>query len=67
MVRNLNWYFRLKPNQFASVADDVNTDLYTLQEVVRVFKEHDPELLKKYQEEFDTFRMAYESLRQQEH
>lgn len=66
MVRNLNWYFRLKPNQFASVAEDVNTDLYTLQEVIRVFKAHDPELLKKYQEEFDTFRIAYESLRKGE-
>lgn len=62
MMRNLDWYFRLKPTQFASVASDLNTDLYTMQEIMRVAKEHDKELQEKYQEEFDNFRMAYASL-----
>ena len=65
MMRNLDWYFRLKPDQFASVAPDLNTDLYTMQEIMRVAKEHDKELQEKYQEEYDNFRMAYASLQKQ--
>lgn len=57
--RNLNWYFRLTPNQFTSVLTDVRQDLATIQEALRVAKEYNPEFANKYQEEFDNFRMAY--------
>lgn len=65
MMRNLNWYFRLTPLQFASVMDDINTDLYTMQQVLRVAKENDPELLAAYQEEFDNYRIAFSSLQKE--
>ena len=65
-LRNLNWYFRLTPKQFASAASDVNSDLYTLQEVIKITKDKDPELTKLYQEEFDNFRMALSSLQPKE-
>ena len=65
-LRNLNWYFRLTPKQFASAASDVNSDLYTLQEVIKITKDKDPELTKRYQEEFDNFRMALSSLQPKE-
>ena len=65
MMRNLNWYFRLTPLQFASVMDDINTDLYTMQQVLRVAKENDPDLLAAYQEEFDNYRIAFSSLQKE--
>lgn len=65
MMRNMNWYFRLNPQQFASIMDDLGTDLYTMQQVLRVAKEFDPDLQKAYQEEFDNYRMAYNSLQKQ--
>lgn len=65
MMRNLNWYFRLTPQQFLSVADDVNTDLYTMQQVLQIAEQNDPELLKQYQEEFDNYKMAYSSLQKE--
>ena len=61
-MRNLNWYFRLKPSQFASVANDVYENLAVLQEVLRVNEKYNPEFCKKYQEEFDNYRMAFQSL-----
>ena len=55
----------LTPLQFASVMDDINTDLYTMQQVLRVAKENDPELLAAYQEEFDNYRIAFSSLQKE--
>ena len=65
-MRNLNWYFRLNPKQFASVADDLNTNLYVLQEIINITKDKDPELMNQYKEEFDNFRMALSSLQPKE-
>ena len=65
-LRNLNWYFRLNPKQFASVAEDLNTNLYVLQEIINITKEQDPELMNQYKEEFDNFRMALSSLQPKE-
>ncbi len=64
-LRSLNWFFRLNSNQFASVADDVNENLYVLQEVIQLTKDNDPELMKLYKEEFDNFRMALASLKKE--
>ncbi|MDH6356651.1 DUF2723 domain-containing protein [Parabacteroides sp. PF5-9] len=57
--RNVNWFFRLKPSQLASVRADLEQNLAVIQEVLRVSKEYNPEFAKKYQEEFDNYRMAY--------
>ena len=65
MMRNLNWYFRLTPQQFASVMDDISTDLYTMQQILRVAKENDPELSAAYQEEFDSYKIAFSSLQKE--
>lgn len=61
-LRNLNWYFRLNPNHFVSVLTDVRQDLATIQEALRIANEYNPEFAKKYQEEFDNYRMAYMSV-----
>lgn len=58
-LRNLNWFFRLNPNQFASVLFDVRQNLALLQEIIRVSEQYDPEFAKKYKEEFDIYRMAF--------
>jgi tetratricopeptide (TPR) repeat protein len=59
---NLNWYFRLKPYQFESVRREVETNLAILQEILQSSKSYNPEFSKKYQEEFDNYRMAYFSI-----
>ena len=61
-VRNINWYFRLSPSQLASVARELQNNLATLQDVLRAAKQYNPEFAKKYQEDFDNFRMAYTSV-----
>ena len=58
-MRNVNWYFRLRPGQLASVESDLGHNLAVMQEILRVSKRYNPEFGKKYQEEFDNYRMAY--------
>lgn len=62
-LRSLRWYFRLNPNQMASVMGDVEHNLAVLQEILRIGKQYDPEYGKAFQEEFDNYRMAYSSVR----
>ena len=61
-VRTANWIFRLNPAKFASAVGDLEHNLAVLQEILRVAKKHDTELAAQYEEEFDNFRMAYQSL-----
>ena len=61
-MRNVNWYFRLKPGQLASVESDLGHNLAVVQEVLRVNKQYNPTFCEKYQEEFDNYRMAYGSV-----
>lgn len=58
-VINLNWFFRLKPNQLASIEGDLRRELSVLNEVLRIAKQYNSKLTEKYQEDFDNFRMAY--------
>ena len=57
MMRNINWYFRLNPVQLASVETELLQDMQVLNQVLLINK--------KYQEEFDNYRMAYESVRRE--
>ena len=61
-MRNINWYFRLRPGQLASVESDLGHNLAVVQEVLRICKPHNPQFCEKYQEEFDNYRMAYGSV-----
>ncbi len=61
--RNVNWYFRLKPGQLASVKAEIESNLYIIQQILYVSKQFNPEFAQKYQEEFDNYRMAYGSVR----
>ncbi len=61
-LRNLRWFFRLKPSQLASVGSKLEDNLYILQEVIRINDQINPEFSKPYKEEFDNFRMAYTSV-----
>lgn len=63
--RNLNWYFRLRPGQMASVIGEIEFDLKVIGNVVYMGKQFNPEFAAKYQEEFDNYRMAYGSTMQQ--
>jgi tetratricopeptide (TPR) repeat protein len=58
-MRNLNWYFRLNPNQLASVMSSLGHDLAVVQEILRVSEEFNPEFVAKYKPEFDAYRAAY--------
>lgn len=58
-LRNLNWYFRLNENQFVSAMSSIRMDLATLQEALRIANNHDQDLLKKYQQLYSGYRMAY--------
>jgi tetratricopeptide (TPR) repeat protein len=61
-MRSVRWFFRLKPSQLASVVNTLESDLYIMQEALRVIEHFDPELGSKYMEEFNDFRMAYSSV-----
>ena len=58
-MRNVNWYFRLRPGQLSSVENDLGHNLAVVQEILRLSKRFNPEFGKLYQEEFDNYRMAY--------
>lgn len=64
-LRNIDWFFRLDPMKLASVAGDLEQNLAVLQQVLLVSKHYNPEFSKKYQEEFDNYRMAYNSVRRE--
>ena len=64
-MRNIDWFFRLKPSQLASVARELEHNLAVMQQVLAVSKHYNPEFAKKYQEEFDNYRMAYGSVRRE--
>jgi tetratricopeptide (TPR) repeat protein len=61
-IRTINWIFRLNPVQLASVEAELQHNLAVLNQVLLVSKHYNPEFGKKYQEEFDNFRMAYSSV-----
>ena len=65
-MRNVNWFFRLSPQQFTSVLGELEHNLAVVQEVLRVSKRYHPEFGQKYQEEFDNYRMAYNALQGKE-
>ena len=58
-MRNLNWYFRLNPNQLSSVMSSLGHDLAVVQEILRVTNEFNPEFAAKFKPEFDAYRAAY--------
>ena len=62
-MRNIDWFFRLKPSQLASVTRELEHNLAVMQQVLAVSKHYNPEFAKKYQEEFDNYQMAYGSVR----
>lgn len=66
MMRNINWYFRLNPMQLSSVETELLQDMQILNQVLLINKHYNPEFNKKYQEEFDNYRMAYESVGRRE-
>jgi hypothetical protein len=65
-LRNLNWYFRMKPGQMVSVIREIELDLKVIGNIIFVSKQYNPEFAAKYQEEFDNYRMAYGSTLQQQ-
>ncbi|MEG1748995.1 MAG: DUF2723 domain-containing protein [Tannerellaceae bacterium] len=64
-MKTVNWMFRLKPAQLASVTSELEHNLAVIQEVLRVTDQYNKEFAKKYQEEFDNYRMAYGSVRKE--
>ncbi len=64
-MRNINWYFRLSPAKLASVEGDLQQNLAVMNHIINIGKKYNPEFAKKYQEEFDNYRMAYGSVRKE--
>ena len=64
-MRNINWFFRLNAVQLASVTAELEHNLAVMNQVLIVNKHYNPEFNKKYQEEFDNYRMAYSSVRKE--
>ena len=64
-MRNIDWFFRLRPSQLASVTRELEHNLAVMNQVLAVSKHYNPEFAKKYQEEFDNYRMAYGSVRRE--
>lgn len=61
-IKSLNWFFRLKTNQFISAYQDVQQDLFLVQEVIRTAQEYNSKLGEEYMEDFSNYRMALQSL-----
>lgn len=64
-MRNINWFFRLRPSQLASMGRELETNLAVMQQILEVNKHYNPEFNKKYQEDFDNYRMAWGSVRRE--
>ncbi|MDD6209032.1 MAG: DUF2723 domain-containing protein [Bacteroidales bacterium] len=60
--RNLDWFFRLRKRDFASVLSDVEQNLAMLQHIASVTREYAPELSKKYSDELGNYAMEYNIL-----
>ena len=54
-LRNIRWYVRLKPAQFASVREDLQRDMAIVQNVIGIGKHYDPNYGAKYVDEFTKF------------
>ncbi|MDR0430562.1 MAG: DUF2723 domain-containing protein [Tannerellaceae bacterium] len=61
-MRNLRWFFRLKPSQMRSVISQLEHNLGLINEALRVSGHFNPEFGNKYKEEFNNFYMAYTSV-----
>lgn len=61
-IRNLNWFFRLTPRQFVSASSEVYENLAVLQEIMLISDSYNPDFFNKYREDFDNYRMAFQSL-----
>ena len=59
---NIEWFFRLDGKSLQTVSDDLYTNLAVLQQVLVVAKKYSPEVIKKYEERFDNYRIAYQSI-----
>ncbi len=63
---NLNWYFRLNPNQFRSVFGSVEQDLLVMREVLSAYQQIDPKLTEKYLKEFNVYYSHYMTIMQRQ-
>ncbi len=57
-LRTVDWILRLQPGQMRSAMGELEHNLAVAQESLRVINQHNPAFGKKYQEEFDNYRMA---------
>jgi len=59
-VEYLNWTFGLKPSHYATASMLVNTQLYTMQEVLQVLSQYDTELMDVYVPVFQKHGQYYQ-------
>ena len=65
-LRNLNWYFRLSPSKFVTVESDLQQNMAVMNHVMKVAQEYDSKLADKYKDEFNNYRVAYNSIYRKE-
>ncbi|MDR0799582.1 MAG: DUF2723 domain-containing protein [Dysgonamonadaceae bacterium] len=58
--KNLNWFDRLTPSQYAGVINEVRNDLAYLQFSLDFFEKNNPELYKQYMEEYIKYYQHFE-------
>jgi hypothetical protein len=59
-IENLDWTYDLKPSQYRSASELVNSSLFTLQQACTVLEKHDKKLLDKYMPAFQKHGMRYQ-------
>ena len=61
-LQYLDWSYQLKPDQYFSANVLVNTHLYTMQEIIRILEQNDPEKSKIYMEPFQKHGNLYQHM-----
>jgi Apolipoprotein N-acyltransferase len=60
-MSQIRWYNKLKPRDFIGLSSRIEQDLYTMQVMMRLYEQLDPEEGKKYAEDFSTCVSRYQS------
>lgn len=60
-LKNLNWYSRLKPNDYVSVLSDIQRDLSYTYQMLAFYQEVDKDLFEQYYKEFIQYSQQFDT------
>jgi hypothetical protein len=61
-IENLEWTYSLKPSQYQSASMLVNTNLYTLQQIITLLEKFDKTRMNQYMPAFQKYGQMYQQL-----